>query len=260
MTGKRQFLNSEKRTRGTYRRGRDGDDELRGFERAVITDDAALEIPESVSADEIALAFWHEIVPQLVDQRLITRLDIPALAQLCEHHSAWRRAIKTIIADGQIYETETASGALMIRRHPAVAIGLEAGAQRRMLLDAFGMSPAARLRVKPLAEGASGNPEVRAWMALKGGLDGRALEVAPQRHAALKPRTPVRQTADTPVCECGDPIEKPKRGPMPMFCSDRCRKRASRSVAGAYQWRQPRSGLRPDQLSDGGRVRHGRGR
>lgn len=51
---------------------------------------------------------------------------------------------------------------------------------------------------------------------------------------AAKPRTTAvvtEKTADTRRCECGTPIEKPERGPMPKFCTDTCRKRASRRKA-----------------------------
>ena len=40
-----------------------------------------------------------------------------------------------------------------------------------------------------------------------------------------KPRT---ETADTVTASCGHPARRPARGPLPRFCSDACRKRASR--------------------------------
>ena len=173
MAGKRQASNDELKARGTFRRSRHGDDHVRGFERDVIVNTADILIPAHIAEDEFALEFWHEIVAELVRLRSITRLDLPALAQLCERHSTWRRAVRTVAADGAFYETQTANGSALLRTHPAVAIGKEAGAQKRVLMESFGMTPSSRARVKPLAVPTE-KSEVAEWQALRGGRDGAA--------------------------------------------------------------------------------------
>lgn len=54
-----------------------------------------------------------------------------------------------------------------------------------------------------------------------------AVAVVEKPVTARKPRT---KTADK-TCDCGTIITKPERGPWPRFCSDTCRKRASRKKA-----------------------------
>lgn len=52
----------------------------------------------------------------------------------------------------------------------------------------------------------------------------------PDRQAKLRTITADKaETPDTVTASCGHRAKRPARGPLPRFCSDTCRKRASRA-------------------------------
>ena len=153
---------------------------------------------------------------------LVTEQDRALLIAYCDAWQDYWESRLTLTDEGPVLTAESGY------RYANPINGMLERSRKAMLeiSKRFGFTPSDRTGIKAVSV-PKPRSDVAAWMSLRGGLEGHTL--APERHAAAKPRTPVRQTADTPVCECGNSIDKPKRGPMPVFCSDKCRKRASRS-------------------------------
>ncbi len=94
--------------------------------------------------DEAARAEWAEIVPQLVELKVLARLDRAALAAYCQAWSRWRMAELLLAGDGLTYMSATG----VVKKHPAIAIAAEAQKLMRQFLIEFGLTPAARARLR----------------------------------------------------------------------------------------------------------------
>jgi P27 family predicted phage terminase small subunit len=101
--------------------------------------------PDWISAD--AAEYWPELERVFSAAGLLTTLDAPALALLCEALADYLVARDTLDEAGPYYTTETENGSVMIRAHPAVSDRSEAWRRVRLALMDFGGTPAARTRV-----------------------------------------------------------------------------------------------------------------
>lgn len=116
------------------------------------------EMPPHLGA--IAQDEWQSIVPQLELLGVLTRIDGKALAAYCHCYERWIEAEKEIAARGLIIEENVFShrqgkkGPVTVlvgtryKRNPAVSIANEALKLMRAFLIEFGMTPAARTRVR----------------------------------------------------------------------------------------------------------------
>ena len=90
---------------------------------------------------------WKRVVPELEKLGILAQLD---LSMLVGYVLSWARlliALDVVAEEGDYYETETASGGRMIRRHPASLMVDQERVQLRQFASEFGLSPAARSRV-----------------------------------------------------------------------------------------------------------------
>jgi P27 family predicted phage terminase small subunit len=109
------------------------------------------EVPEPPSfitgyaADE-----WRKVARELHNLRLLTSLDLAALAGYCNAYARWRNAVEVMA------EQSVGSGTrgLMVstmygpRRNPLIAVANEAAMELLRFAAEFGMSPAARSRIR----------------------------------------------------------------------------------------------------------------
>jgi len=97
----------------------------------------APEVPEHLSAD--ARVHWELVVSALVERRLLTALDLPAVCLLCER-LADVRELKVEIGALHLVVTDQS-----IRSNPLYRVRERAIEDCRRLFDSFGMTPTARI-------------------------------------------------------------------------------------------------------------------
>ncbi|MGK2857915.1 MAG: phage terminase small subunit P27 family, partial [Thermoanaerobaculia bacterium] len=95
-----------------------------------------------------ALKLWKEIIPKLVDMRVLTEADLLALEILCNSYHEYRQADEVIQEEGLTYETATVSGATKITKRPEVEIRADAHRRLLRMIQEFGITPSARTGVK----------------------------------------------------------------------------------------------------------------
>ena len=98
--------------------------------------------------DKIAIAAWRELASVLEGMRVVSEADRKALELLCDAYAEWRRAREVVIEHGTTYEAENVNGGLMLKVRPEVALAADAWRRIRSMLTEFGLTPAARARVK----------------------------------------------------------------------------------------------------------------
>jgi len=107
--------------------------------------------PDHLSED--AKKEWRRIVPLLEQRGTLSKADSAVLALYCETHSRWLQAKRDVAEHGIIVQTTVLdrSGEQVTTRkqNPALKIAENAERSLRAFLREFGMTPAARERVKP---------------------------------------------------------------------------------------------------------------
>lgn len=94
---------------------------------------------------------WRRVVPLLLENRVLTKLDRAALAAYCEAYQAWYDAVRLLAAEGVTFSSP--NGHVCVR--PEVAIRDRSRDSMVKYLVQFGMSPSSRRKVaqiKPEAE------------------------------------------------------------------------------------------------------------
>jgi P27 family predicted phage terminase small subunit len=87
--------------------------------------------------------------------RVMTDADRVALALLCDALASYVTAKTVVASEGSTYETLNEDGGrVMLRAHPAVAMGAESSRFAKAMLSEFGLTPAARARVSTVGDGA----------------------------------------------------------------------------------------------------------
>jgi P27 family predicted phage terminase small subunit len=100
---------------------------------------------------ERARKAWSSIGPTLDKMGVLTIQDAVAMEALCDAYAEWWEARETVENEGATYRTDTEMG-YIIRAHPAVGIAADARRFVRMMLIEFGLTPAARSKVKGESE------------------------------------------------------------------------------------------------------------
>lgn len=93
--------------------------------------------------DELAVAEWERLAPELHKLGLLSRIDRAALACYCMAWSRWVRAEQHLREHGEIVQAP--SGAPI--QNPWLSIANRAFDQLKALAAEFGMSPSSRSRV-----------------------------------------------------------------------------------------------------------------
>lgn len=116
------------------------------------------EMPPGLS--KLAQQEWKSIVPQLDKQGMVTRIDGKALAAYCHAYAQWRQAELDIQRYGLLIEEpviDTVTGkqrklrnrlVFKLKRNPAITISNDAMKLMKSFLIEFGMTPAARSRLR----------------------------------------------------------------------------------------------------------------
>ncbi|WP_395675974.1 phage terminase small subunit P27 family [Inquilinus sp.] len=119
--------------------------------------------------DETAKVEWRRVAPQLFRLRLLTPLDVGALAVYCQ---AWSRFVQAERLLSEMAERDGVAYGLMIRgRHgtpvqnPLIGVSRRSAAMMIHAAAEFGMTPSARSRVE-----AGPNPPTSKFAGLLGGL------------------------------------------------------------------------------------------
>jgi P27 family predicted phage terminase small subunit len=94
---------------------------------------------------------WHRVAPELHRLKLLTVLDVQALASYCTAYSRWRETEEVI---ARMAINDRATGGLLIKtssgdaaQNPLIGIARRAAADMVRYAGEFGMSPAARARI-----------------------------------------------------------------------------------------------------------------
>lgn len=109
-----------------------------------------------------ALRLWRILAPLLNGMGVLTAADLPALEMTCLHFAVARAALNEMLVDGRVEAEDdegrryvvsegiavTAEGIGGIKKHPAASVFRENSQTFRMYLTEFGLTPAARVRVK----------------------------------------------------------------------------------------------------------------
>ena len=105
-----------------------------------------------------ARQYWGDIGAVLLDMKLCTVADGPALQLLTETLAEWAEARQAVHRKGLTYETTTATGDLMCRPNPEVTIAADAMRRALRMLSEFGLTPASRGKVSALGDETSLDP------------------------------------------------------------------------------------------------------
>ena len=99
--------------------------------------------------DKYAKAAWKQLVPQLDDMGVLTKIDGQALTLLCQTWGKWRRAEEMIQKHGEVYPIKTDAGEVKyLQQSPYVSIARSASDQLARMFREFGMTPSARTRIE----------------------------------------------------------------------------------------------------------------
>ncbi|AWM34190.1 phage terminase small subunit P27 family [Hymenobacter nivis] len=99
-----------------------------------------------------ARQYWAEIGAVLLDMKLCTVADGPALQLLTETLAEWAEARQAVHTKGLVYETKMVTGDIMQRPVPEVAIASDAMKRSLRMLAEFGLTPASRGKVSALGD------------------------------------------------------------------------------------------------------------
>lgn len=97
---------------------------------------------------EEAKKHWRTVVKQLHAAKVMTRLDIDALALYCEAYARWVEANESLVKYGMIVKSP--GGFPM--QSPWLSISNKAFEQMRAMLAEFGMTPSSRAKVTTVKE------------------------------------------------------------------------------------------------------------
>ena len=109
-----------------------------------------------------ARKYWNKRAPVLLEAGLLTVVDTPLLAEMCETEAEYWDARDDVRKNGQRLIGYTEAGQVH-RENPCVKIGSDAQKRLKALRVEFGMSPSSRTRVKaaPKPEKKSALEELR---------------------------------------------------------------------------------------------------
>jgi P27 family predicted phage terminase small subunit len=99
--------------------------------------------------DEQAKEAWGQVLPQLRQMKVLSRIDENALARYCQYWSRWRKAEDFIAKHGSVYPLKDEQGRTKcLQQFPQVAIAHKLGALLTRLEAEFGMTPSSRSRIQ----------------------------------------------------------------------------------------------------------------
>lgn len=91
---------------------------------------------------------WVKVSLLLDGMGVLTTADSLALERLCDIYAEILQLRETIAIEGRTYTTKTQMGDFLIKANPAVAMLADADRRFKSYLVEFGLTPAARTKVK----------------------------------------------------------------------------------------------------------------
>jgi P27 family predicted phage terminase small subunit len=98
--------------------------------------------PPHYLVDDIALDEWKRVAPHLATDGTLTSARFALLVGYCTAVAKAVRAEETLLREGRYYETETNSGSVMRRRHPAAQDAEQAWSSVRKFAKQLGLATA----------------------------------------------------------------------------------------------------------------------
>jgi len=96
-----------------------------------------------------AQAAWGQIVPVLMQMGVLTKADGNALARYCELWVEWRQCCQHTLEHGLTFPLKNKDGDVISQQvSPEATQRNKLSVELRRLEDAFGLTPAARARIK----------------------------------------------------------------------------------------------------------------
>lgn len=83
---------------------------------------------------------WRELLPQLIESKVITKGDMGVFRRLCELHWAYCDAMSDVLTHGTTVETLNYG----VKTNPALTNALQTAKELRTLEGKFGLNPADR--------------------------------------------------------------------------------------------------------------------
>lgn len=105
----------------------------------------------------VAKEAWNRLAPLLDQMGILTIADVAALERLCECLAEIYECREVLQRTGGTYETKNLAGERMFRSRPEVARLADADRRFRAYAVEFGLTPAARSRVR-VADGGKSDP------------------------------------------------------------------------------------------------------
>lgn len=132
--GRKRKPTKTKQLEGTYRK-----------DRSVNEPEPAPCIPIPPDClDDIAIAEWRRIAPQLYELGLLSEIDMAALAGYCQSFSLWNRESKLLKEESAVAVMESGN----VVQNPRIGVVNRALDQMRKFLVEFGMTPSSRSGVR----------------------------------------------------------------------------------------------------------------
>lgn len=96
----------------------------------------------------LAKEAWDRFVPLIYGMGILTTVDGAALERGCEAYAEIRETSRVLELEGFTYQTKTITGEVMWRARPEFAQRADADRRFAAFLSQFGLTPAARTKVK----------------------------------------------------------------------------------------------------------------
>ena len=119
--------------------------------------DVALPLPPDWLSEK-AKHYWGDIGAVLLNMKVVTAGDGPALMLLTETLAEWAEARQAVHLLGLVYEMETEGGQTMRRPNPEVAQASDAMKRALRMLTEFGLTPSSRSKVSALGGDKNSDP------------------------------------------------------------------------------------------------------
>lgn len=104
-----------------------------------------------------ASKYWDEIVPELYEAGVITKVDSAALHVLCENYVTWQNAAIMVNRNKNSALVMTDAG--NTKESPELRVMRQAEKRLVAMLEKFGMEPGGRKKVKKVQPGVSNKPK-----------------------------------------------------------------------------------------------------
>jgi P27 family predicted phage terminase small subunit len=117
------------------------------------------EMPKFVASSPIARAEWKRLVPLLLEMKVLSKVDGPALGGLCAAYAQLVLAEAAIAKFGIINVTlDQLTGVAELKTSPAVRIKSDAMRHLRAACGQFGLDPVSRTRIQVKASDTTQDP------------------------------------------------------------------------------------------------------